>query len=127
MTRANHLSSSGVERAKEEKQVTEALRSNGYPSGFIHKHTTSGRGREEVEDQKLKTTLTLPYICGLSETIRRVLSHLEVKVVFRPMRTLQQLLGIPKTQSQLRNGKEWCTQTHAWIIQKCTLVRLEGA
>ena len=92
MTRANHLSSSGVEWAEEEKQVTEALRSSGYPSGFIHKHTASGRGREEVEDQKPKSTLTLPYICGLSEAIRRVLSHLEVKVVFCPVRTLRQLL-----------------------------------
>ena len=36
MTRAVQLSSSGVEQAEEEKQVVNALRGNGYLSGFVH-------------------------------------------------------------------------------------------
>ena len=87
MTRAVQLSSSGVEQA-EEKQIVNALRGNGYLSGFVHKHTTSGRRREEAEDQRPRTILTLPYISGLSEAIRLVLKPLEIKAVFCPMRSL---------------------------------------
>ena len=41
-------------------------------------------------------TLTLPYIRGLAEAIRRILDPLGVKVVFRPLRTLRQMLVRPK-------------------------------
>ena len=51
MTRAENLSSSGVERTEEEKCVTDALRSNDYPSGFIQKHTITSR-REDVEVER---------------------------------------------------------------------------
>ena len=39
MCRAEALSSSGVSHAQEEKLVSQALQGNGYPKGFIHKHT----------------------------------------------------------------------------------------
>ena len=58
MTRADSLSSSGVEKAEKEKQVTDALRSNGYYSGFICKRTIPGKGRE-TENTRPKATLTL--------------------------------------------------------------------
>ena len=73
MTRAENLSSLGVERTEEEKHVTDALRGNDYPSGFIQKHTITSRRREGVEIERPKTTLTLPYIRGLSEAIKHVL------------------------------------------------------
>ena len=47
MTRAENLPSSGVERTEEEKCVTDALRGNAYPSGFIQKHTITSRRRKE--------------------------------------------------------------------------------
>ena len=84
MTRAENLSSSL------------ALRGNDYPSGFIQKHTITSRRREGVEIERPKTTLTLPYIRGLSEAIRRVLTPLGVKVVFQPLRSLSQMLVRPK-------------------------------
>ena len=63
MTRAENMSSSGVEQTEEEKRGTDALRGNDYPSGFIQNHTITSR-IEEVEIQRPKTTLTLPYIKG---------------------------------------------------------------
>ena len=74
LTRAENLSSSGVERTEKEKCVTDALRDNDYTSGFIQKHTITSRRREEVEVRRPKTTFILPYISGLSETIKRVLT-----------------------------------------------------
>ena len=67
MGRADTLSSSGVQQAEEEEKVVEALKENGYPSSFIHKHSYPTRRRQEVDDRRPKTTLTLPYIKGLSE------------------------------------------------------------
>ena len=106
VTRADNLSSSGVEQTEEEKQVTDALRGNGYPSGFIRKHTIPSRRREEVENERPRTTLTLPYISGLSEAIRRILNPLEVKVVFCPLRTLRHMLVHPKDPVPVEERKE---------------------
>ena len=96
MTRANTLSSSGVERVQEEKQIVDALQENDYPASFIHKHSHPRRPRREMNDQRPRTTLTLPYIAGLSEAVRRILAPLEIKVVFRPQSTLHSLLVHPK-------------------------------
>ena len=87
-----NLSSSGMERTEEEKRVTGALRANNYPSGFIQKHTITSRRREELEIERPQTTLTLPYVRGLSEAIRCVLTPLGVKIVFQPLQTLRQML-----------------------------------
>ena len=38
----------------------------------------------------------LPYVCGVSESLRRILTSLRVWVCFRPHRTLRQLLSKPK-------------------------------
>ena len=51
-------------------------------------------------------TVTLPYVRGLAETIKRILGKLEVRVRFRPNQTLRQLLVKPKDPIPLdqRNG-----------------------
>jgi len=46
MTRADALSSSGVEQEQEEKETTTALKENGYPSGFIYRRSCPGRQTE---------------------------------------------------------------------------------
>ena len=98
MCRASALSSNGVERVAEEKKVMEALRDNGYPSGFVHRHSDNRAPRWREDDQRLpRTSLTLPpYVSGLSETVRRVLRPLDIKVVFRPLHTLRHQLVHPK-------------------------------
>ena len=64
MTRAENLSSSDVERKEEEKHVTDALRGNDYPSGFIQKHTITSRRREEVEVKRPKEPSHYPTLGG---------------------------------------------------------------
>ena len=39
MSRAEALSSSGVEWVHEEKEITGTLKKNGYPSSFVYKYT----------------------------------------------------------------------------------------
>ena len=45
MHRASTLSSNGVERVAEEKKVMEALGDNGYPLGFIRRHSDNRTSR----------------------------------------------------------------------------------
>ena len=57
------------------------------------------------DDQAPRTTLTLPYISGVSESIRRVLRPLRVRVVFRPHKTIRQQLVHPKNPVPPDNRK----------------------
>ena len=126
------MSSSGVERTEEEKQVTDALRGNGYPSDFFRRRTIPSRRREEVENERPKTTLTLPYISALSEAIRRILHPLEVKVVFCPLQTLCQMLVHPKDPAPAEERKEVvysipcqdCTNMYIGQTGRCLKQRL---
>ncbi len=95
MTRASALSSSGVERVDKEKKIVEALQQNGYPLGFVHKYSCPRR-RMESDDQGPRTTVTLPYISGVSQAVRRILAPLNIQVMFRPLSTLKHMLVHPK-------------------------------
>ena len=64
MTRADNLSSLGVEQKEEEKHVTDAMRGSDYPSGFIQKRTITSRRKEEVEVEKPKTPSHHPTLVG---------------------------------------------------------------
>ena len=58
---------------------------------------TDGDRSCEVEvRQTARTSITIPYIYRLSQSICRVLSHLDIRVTFHPFRTLRQELVHPK-------------------------------
>ena len=123
------LSSSGVEWVQEEKEVTGALKQNGYPSSFVYRHFCPGRSRLlDREEQRPKGTLTLPYISNLSEAIRRLLAPLHIQVVFRPLMTLRQHLVHPKDPVLMDKWKGVVYSIPlAPSAQRCTLGRLGGA
>ena len=58
MTRVDALSSSGLERAQEEKEVAAALKENGFHSGSIHRHSCRDRPRPLTDDLRLRTSVT---------------------------------------------------------------------
>ena len=106
MSPAEALSSSGVEWAQEEKEITGTLKENGYASSFVYKHSCLGRPRPDREKQRPKTILTLSYISNPLEAITRVLAPLDIQVVFRPLMTLRQLLVHPKDRVPMDERKE---------------------
>ena len=94
--RACTMSSSLVCLKTEELVVNQALRLNGYPRRLIRKHS---RPRQHIPDQPDQSTernptafISLPYIQGVSESIRQVLSKLDIKVSLYPYSNLQQML-----------------------------------
>ena len=91
---AEALCSSGVNWAQEEKHVQAALEKNGYLATFVQRLRLPQPDRDE--EQTPQTSVTIPYIHGLSQSIHRVLSHLDIKVAFHPFRTLRQELVHPK-------------------------------
>ena len=89
-----HLPAVGEQLRK--RRVVEALKKNGYPTGFIHRYSNVEPGRESASRSRPKTSLTVPYISGLSETLRRILLPLIIKVIFSPLYTLRRRLVHPK-------------------------------
>ena len=62
---------------------------NGYPSAFIHSASerqpeeTKSNGTGEVDttqDDKKSRIITIPYIAGMSEDIRRICRRFDIKV-----------------------------------------------
>ena len=94
MHRAEALCSSSVSQAQEGKRLQEALEKNGYPATFVQRLRLCQTDRDER--QTARTSVNISYIHGLSQSIRRVLSHLDIRVAFRPFQTLSQELVHPK-------------------------------
>ena len=81
--RASLLSTSLVEQSIEESHIVQALKGNGYPTRFIHRsQVVSACQKSNVYSEVSPKTVNIPYIQGLSESIRRVLSELDIVVHF---------------------------------------------
>ena len=83
-----------LEKGTEEEHVTHALKSNGYLAQFIRSQSKPTRKPDTVS--RPKATVVLPYVRHISETIRRILTPLEIRTCFKPHQTLRQLLVHPK-------------------------------
>ena len=95
--RADRIWSSSALQRAEKSHVTWALERNGYSSRFIsnrggaprHPHSTSSPPR---------STVVLPYVCVVSDLIKRILAPLKIATRFWPVCTLCQLLSHLKDQ-----------------------------
>ena len=97
-SRAHTHSSSLVQRVEEESIIFQALLKNGYPTNFIkrcQKRSTSKPKPPIASDQK-KPRITIPYIQGQSESIRRILSPLVIEVFCLATKHLKKILSRPK-------------------------------
>ena len=94
-SRAGAICSDVTAKDQETRHIRQALINNGHPKGVIQPHSTPTRTRH-TDDQSQGPVVSLPYVRGLSEAVRRVLTPLGVRVSFRPNTTLRQLLVKPK-------------------------------
>ena len=94
-SRAEAVCSTVTAKDHETKHIRQALINNGYPKGVIQHHARPANTRL-APDQSRGPGVTLLYVRGLSESIRRILTPLGVRVSFRPNTTLRQLLVKPK-------------------------------
>ena len=80
-------------RSVENSRVLQALKVNGYPKTLVRRPPVK---KKHQLTQEWKSTIVLPYVRGVSESLRRVLGPLGVRVGFRPANTLGRMLSRPK-------------------------------
>ena len=82
------------------KHISQALQLNGYPRKLLQGHPALTRSgfSSSTKEPKWKSTAVIPYVRGVSESLRRILTPLKVRVCFRPATTIKQLLSHPKDQ-----------------------------
>ena len=95
--RAKHLTSKPSVISEEKKHSSSVLVSNGYPSSLIRKLTKTTRPTANKKStQKFKSTAVLPYIKGVSESLRRCLQQQGERTVFKSDTILRSHLVGPK-------------------------------
>ncbi len=95
-TRAIRIPSTQEGRTKEIRHVCTALGANGYPKQFIQRRCKKILKKEQAGEMNLKSSreeqykgfVSIPYIQGTSEKIKRVLQQHDLKVVLKPTRKL---------------------------------------
>ena len=90
-----------------------------------HSETMSNRQAQSVGDPP-NATVALPYIRNTSESIRRVLSTVNVRTCFKPHRILSQSLVHVKDQCPKIVGKAWFIRSDAALVICHMLVKLDG-
>ena len=94
-SRASTHSSSQRDQIKETNRVTSALRLTGYPRSFIQS-SQSPRTVPPSSTPEYRACAVIPYVHGVSECIRRILTPLQIRVCYKPFQTFRQLLSQPK-------------------------------
>lgn len=61
-----------LQRMDEELHLSKKLKMNGYPQRFICKQQKRRSSKPDEPRNELKATVTLPYVRGLSELIKRI-------------------------------------------------------
>ncbi|CAH8450356.1 unnamed protein product [Heterobilharzia americana] len=98
--RAEKLTSHCKDLNKELKHIKEALITNNYPHHFIKKFTrthkkqnnntnTNTNNSDNISRKEISTSIVIPYKEGTSETIRRILNKVGIRVAFKPTNSLR--------------------------------------
>ncbi|XP_078353258.1 uncharacterized protein LOC144638030 [Oculina patagonica] len=100
MDRAKYLPSTSQRKQSEKQQVIGDLKVNGYPQSFIDRCLVSAQETIQPENQESQESprgyASIPYIKGVSERVRRVLSRENIRTTFKPVKTLGSIFKKPK-------------------------------
>ena len=107
--RADTVPTSQQARAKEHKHLRGALKTCGYPSWSFVKSSGASRNKNRVAEEEKRDrrhNITIPYMSGVSEKLRRIFNKHSIPVHFKPTNTLKQRLVHPKdrTSHALKNN-----------------------
>ena len=83
-------------RGNATKRVKAVLRDNNYPSSFSERSLS-----KLPTDVPSNGFVVLPYVQGISERISRLLRQQQIKVAFKPLRTLNSFFPRPKAQERV--------------------------
>ena len=99
LRRAQNIPSTQKGKCEETRRVKAVLRDNNYPSSFIN---SCERSLSKLPaDQPSNGFVVLPYVQGISERIGRILKKQQIKVAFKPLRTVNSLFPRPKAREKV--------------------------
>ena len=79
--------------SKERKRLHKVLNANWYPKHFISRATALAKSSNgKGQDWEPKTTITVPYVAGVSEEIRKICNTFDIRAAFRTVRTTRSKL-----------------------------------
>ncbi|KAI8519618.1 hypothetical protein Bbelb_028750 [Branchiostoma belcheri] len=116
--RADTLITLAEARAKEHTHLKKALSKCGYQQWTFNKalkpsDSSKKTSRNSQLDRTKTVNISIPYIQGVSEKIRRILHNYNIATNFKPCRTLRQMLFHPK--DKLKN----CVKSDVIYRLKC--------
>ena len=125
LDRAKCILSTTVRRRSEERRVINDLndlKGNGYPENFI-KSVDQPNNAQPKPRKNPKAYASIPYIKGVSERIRRILSRENIRTAFKPLKALGHVFKKPKdrpTKEQLKGivYKVSCKTCHLRMLER---------
>ena len=91
--RASSILKDSTQLTKEHTHLSKVLRSNGYPKAFIDSSISTHTCDRQIEDRQPIGTVSIPYISGVSEDIRRICRRFNIRVAFRSGTSLRLMLS----------------------------------
>ncbi|XP_028418418.1 uncharacterized protein LOC114544426 [Dendronephthya gigantea] len=121
LDRADNIPSTRNGKRKERKHVMKVLQSNGYSTKFIKNCDTMRKCSKDRTNNENDSAglVVLPYIQGVSERIARVLRRENLKVGYKPIRTLNNCFPKPKDKPNIMQSREVIYQINC---QNCEFV-----
>ena len=95
-SRANNIISDENKKIQEFHHVSDILKSNGFPS---HKRSFSFKTNSVASqqiNQQFQGFATISYVQGISESIKRILAEIGIRVAIKPHFTLSSIFRKPK-------------------------------
>ena len=103
--RADTVVTEESDRIKEKDHIDNALNTCGYPQWALDMVKRKNKPKQrhstnKSQPAKHKTSVSIPFVKGLTEPIRRVFSQYNIQAHVKPTNTLRQLLCHPKDKAK---------------------------
>ena len=95
-SRAEKLINNESNRKPESSKIKDTLQSNGFPTPIYSNTFFSKTTQNRNSSNNYTTFVSIPYLQGVSEPIKRVLSQVGIKVALKPYFTLSSVFRKPK-------------------------------
>ena len=92
----------------EQKRVSRALMKNGYPKRVTQQRMGTAIRNQMRQESNPRATVTIPYVRGTSEAIRRVLAPLDIGTQIHPTTTLRRLNSSTCQGPGPHGNDNWC-------------------
>ena len=108
LQRSRRICNSEAASTKEMRHIQKVFGNNGYPTNFIRRAMNPKPTLDST--QEVVATVTIPYIRGTSESIRRILSKENIRVAFRSRTTVRSILTNvrPRISQHDKKGVVYC-------------------